>query len=44
MILNGKVGTDGFGNHKHNDLLSFEYHYEDMPIFVDIGAMSILQL
>ena len=26
LVTNGIVGTNGFGNHKHNDLLSFEYH------------------
>ena len=38
LISNGKVGTEGFGNHKHNDLLSFEYHVEGRPIFVDAGS------
>ena len=38
LIANGKVGTEGFGNHKHNDLLSFEYHVEARPIFVDPGS------
>lgn len=38
LISNGKVGTEGFGNHKHNDLLSFEYHVEGRPIFVDPGS------
>ncbi len=26
FVTNGSVGTSGFGNHKHNDLLGFEYH------------------
>ena len=26
LITNGIVGTKGFGNHKHNDQLAFEYH------------------
>ena len=26
LITNGSVGTNGFGNHKHNDLLGFEFH------------------
>src|SRR5262249_25153662 len=26
IVTNGIVGTNGFGNHKHNDQLSFEYH------------------
>ena len=38
LISNGIVGTEGFGNHKHNDLLSFEYHVEGQPIFVDPGS------
>ncbi len=38
LISNGKVGTEGFGNHKHNDLLSFEYHVEGRPVFVDPGS------
>ena len=37
-ITNGIVGTKGFGNHKHNDLLSFEYHSAGMPLFVDPGS------
>ena len=37
-ITNGIVGTKGFGNHKHNDLLSFEYHPDGMPLIVDPGS------
>lgn len=37
-ITNGIVGTKGFGNHKHNDLLSFEYHPGGMPLIVDPGS------
>ena len=37
-ISNGIVGTKGFGNHKHNDLLSFEYHPGGMPLIVDPGS------
>jgi ubiquinone/menaquinone biosynthesis C-methylase UbiE len=37
-ITNGAVGTRGFGNHKHNDLLSFEYHCDGIPIIVDPGS------
>jgi hypothetical protein len=37
-ITNGIVGTEGFGNHKHNDLLSFEYHSEGEPLIVDPGS------
>jgi hypothetical protein len=37
-ITNGIVGTKGFGNHKHNDLLSFEYHPGGIPLIVDPGS------
>lgn len=37
-ITNGAVGTKGFGNHKHNELLGFEYHLAGMPILVDPGS------
>jgi Heparinase II/III-like protein/Heparinase II/III N-terminus len=38
LITNGKVGTNGFGNHKHNDLLSFEFHDQGRPLIVDPGS------
>lgn len=38
LITNGKVGTNGFGNHKHNDLLSFEFHDRGHPLIVDPGS------
>ena len=38
LITNGVVGTGGFGNHKHNDLLSFEYHAGGEPVIVDPGS------
>lgn len=38
VITNGIVGTKGFGNHKHNDLLSFEYHPGGIPLIVDPGS------
>jgi hypothetical protein len=38
LITNGIVGTGGFGNHKHNDLLSFEYHAAGAPVVVDPGS------
>mgnify|MGYP003337307296 CR=1 FL=1 len=38
LITNGKVGTNGFGNHKHNDLLSFEYHHDGVALVVDPGS------
>jgi len=38
LVSNGIVGTKGFGNHKHNDLLSFEYHHSGVPLIVDPGS------
>jgi hypothetical protein len=38
VITNGVVGTNGFGNHKHNDLLSFEFHQSGTPLIVDPGS------
>jgi len=38
LVSNGVVGTKGFGNHKHNDLLSFEYHHSGAPVVVDPGS------
>lgn len=38
LISNGRVGTEGFGNHKHNDLLSFELHLAGQPLIVDPGT------
>ena len=37
-ITNGVVGTKGFGNHKHNELLAFEYHARGVPLLVDAGS------
>lgn len=37
-ITNGRVGTKGFGNHKHNELLGFEYHVGGVPVLVDPGS------
>jgi len=34
----GVVGTAGIGNHKHNDLLSFELYAGDKPFIVDPGT------
>jgi hypothetical protein len=34
----GTVGTAGIGNHKHNDLLSFELYAGDKAFIVDPGA------
>jgi uncharacterized heparinase superfamily protein len=38
VVTNGIVGTKGFGNHKHNDQLSFEYHHGGVPLVVDAGS------
>src|SRR5262249_22946573 len=38
LITNGVVGTAGFGNHKHNDLLGFEYHVGGAAVIVDAGS------
>jgi len=38
IATNGVVGTNGFGNHKHNDQLSFEYHHAGIPLIVDPGS------
>jgi hypothetical protein len=38
LVTNGRVGTNGFGNHKHNDLLSFEFHANGQPLIVDAGS------
>ena len=38
LITNSIVGTNGFGNHKHNDQLSFEYHVHGRAIVVDPGS------
>lgn len=38
LITNSVVGTKGFGNHKHNDQLSFEYYAEATPLIVDPGS------
>ena len=38
VATNGRVGTNGFGNHKHNDQLGFEYHVGGVPLFVDPGS------
>lgn len=37
-VTHGKVGTQGFGNHKHNDLLSFELHLDGHAVIVDPGS------
>lgn len=38
LITNARVGTVGFGNHKHNDQLGFELHWHGQPLMVDAGS------
>lgn len=38
LVTNSIVGTVGFGNHKHNEQLSFEYHDAGVPLIVDPGS------
>jgi hypothetical protein len=38
LVTNSVVGTKGFGNHKHNDQLSFEYHSGGGALIVDPGS------
>ena len=38
LVTNAIVGTKGFGNHKHNDQLSFEYHPDGIPLVIDPGS------
>ena len=38
LVTNAKVGTKGFGNHKHNDQLSFELHIAGRPLIADPGS------
>jgi hypothetical protein len=38
LVTNSIVGTKGFGNHKHNEQLSFEYHFDGTPFVVDPGS------
>ena len=35
LLVTNARGTNGFGNHKHNDLLSFEFHSDGTPLIVD---------
>ena len=38
LIACNPVGTRGIGNHKHNDLLSFELHADGQDLLVDPGS------
>lgn len=37
-VAAGAVGTNGLGNHKHNDLLSIDVHLDGEDILVDAGT------
>lgn len=43
LITNGPVGTDGFGNHKHNDQLAIEWVVHTQPLVVDGGSYTYTQ-
>jgi len=38
LVACGPVGTAGIGNHKHNDILSFELQANGQDLFVDSGS------
>jgi hypothetical protein len=38
IVTNSVVGTNGLGNHKHNDQLGFEFHAQGVPLLVDPGS------
>jgi hypothetical protein len=40
LFTNSRVGTEGFGNHKHCDQLAVEVCAGDQPIFVDAGSYA----
>ncbi len=40
LLSNSPVGTQGFGNHKHNDQLAIEWVVGEQPIFVDAGSYT----
>lgn len=42
-LTNGRVGTEGVGNHKHNDQLAIEWVVGDRPILVDGGSYTYTQ-
>lgn len=42
-ISNGSCGTEGFGNHKHNDQLAIEWAVGKQSIFVDAGSYTYTQ-
>ena len=38
LVACGAVGTRGIGNHKHNDVLSLEFHADGQDFLVDPGS------
>ena len=40
LFTNSRVGTEGFGNHKHCDQLAVEVCVGDQPLFVDAGSYA----
>lgn len=42
-LYNTPIGTEGFGNHKHNDQLSVEWSVGDQPVLVDPGSYTYTQ-
>ena len=42
-LCNTPIGTEGFGNHKHNDQLSVEWSVGDQPVLVDPGSYTYTQ-
>jgi hypothetical protein len=43
VVSTDEVGTAGFGNHKHNDILSFELVVDGQPTVVDCGTYLYLR-
>jgi hypothetical protein len=42
LVSTDEVGTGGFGNHKHNDILAFELTVDGEPVAVDCGSYTYL--
>jgi uncharacterized heparinase superfamily protein len=42
-MCNTPIGTDGFGNHKHNDQLAVEWSIDNQPLVVDPGTYTYTQ-
>ena len=43
LVSTDEVGTGGFGNHKHNDILGFELCLGGRPVAVDCGTYLYLR-